>query len=88
MLQEGSETLASTTAMCIARLSVENGLEIQERAYNAIMEVYDGDVGKALKNSYKEEAVEYVVCLYKEAFVSFPPYLNEWICTDQKTETI
>jgi hypothetical protein len=70
MLQAGSETPASTTAMCIARLSVENGLEIQERAYNAIMEVYDGDVEKALKNSYKEETVEYVVCLYKEAFVS------------------
>jgi hypothetical protein len=41
------------------------------------MEVYDGDVEKALKNAYKEDAVEYVVCLYKEAFVSCSPKLSK-----------
>jgi hypothetical protein len=56
--------------MCVARLSVLDGMEIQEKAYKAIIKVYDGDVEKAFLNSYKEEAVEYVVCLYKEAFVS------------------
>jgi hypothetical protein len=33
MLQAGSETLAGTTAMCIARLSTGDEPEIQEKAY-------------------------------------------------------
>jgi hypothetical protein len=32
--------------------------------------VYDGDAEKAIRNAYKEEAVKYIIRLYRETFVS------------------
>lgn len=66
----GFETLAGTTTMCIARLSTDDGPEIQVKAYEEIMRVYDEEAEKAIGNAYKKEALEYIVCLYRETFVS------------------
>ncbi|EXJ94377.1 hypothetical protein A1O1_02771 [Capronia coronata CBS 617.96] len=65
MLQGGVETIPSHLFAGLGGLLSPKGLEMQERAYQAIREVYASDE-EAIEKSFTEEKVPYVCAIYKE----------------------
>lgn len=64
MLQGGTESLPSHILAGMGGLVSKEGVEIQEKAYRAIMEAYPG--GDAEEHAFTEERVLYIVAIYKE----------------------
>ena len=64
MISASSETVAANITMGIATFSTPEGQAVQEKAYNAIHEVYPN--GDAWVKCISEEKVPYIVALVKE----------------------
>lgn len=68
----GFETIYSTAIITIGMLSTEAGQDIQQRAYNDIMSVYD-TAEQAFDQCLDDEKSPYVMGLVKEALRFYPP---------------
>jgi phenylacetate 2-hydroxylase len=62
----GFETIPGTLTSVIGSLSTKEGQRIQQAAYNAILEAYNGDRDAAWEDSVMEEKVEYISAIVKE----------------------
>jgi phenylacetate 2-hydroxylase len=65
LVSGGFETLATTSLAGLGYLASEEGLEMQEKAYKAIMDVYKTPED-AWEKAISEETVPYVVALVRE----------------------
>lgn len=66
LVSGGFETLATTGIAGLGFLSTDDGQAVQQKAYESIMDAYDGNVEEAWEKCLLEERAEYVVALVRE----------------------
>ncbi|KAF9633310.1 Cytochrome P450 [Lasiodiplodia theobromae] len=66
LVSGGFETLATTGIAGLGFLSTDEGQAVQQKAYESIMDAYDGNVEEAWEKCLLEERAEYVVALVRE----------------------
>ncbi|EXJ85327.1 hypothetical protein A1O1_05691 [Capronia coronata CBS 617.96] len=64
MVQGGLESLPAHVLAGMGGLTSAEGIKIQEKAYQAILETYPN--GDAAEHAFTEESVPYIVAIYKE----------------------
>jgi phenylacetate 2-hydroxylase len=72
LMSGGFETIFSTAIITVGMLSSPEGQEIQRKAYDDIMSVYD-TAEQAFELCLTEEKCTYVMGLVKEALRFYPP---------------
>ncbi|GME76465.1 unnamed protein product [Ambrosiozyma monospora] len=66
LVSGGFETIGSTASLIFAQLCTENGELWQERLYDDLMKIYDGDIVKAYQSVLLEEKSEFGVSFIRE----------------------
>lgn len=76
LLQAAPDTVASSMYLAVAWLSSPEGRSTQKKAFEAILEAYNGDRDAAWRNAFREEKVPLISSLNKETlrFYTFAPY--------------
>lgn len=76
ILQAAPDSTASTIYLLIGWFSTPEGQEFQDLLFEEILKKYNGDKDKAWDMAFREESVELIVSLYKEAlrFWATVPY--------------
>lgn len=67
LLQAAPDTTASPVYLLMGWFSTPEGTEFQDHLYSEILKTYHGDKDKAWDMAFREEGVELLVSVYKEA---------------------